>query len=75
MQAKDMKQIVSLMAASSHTRITDIAARMNHSHQWLYGRMARQKFSLAELKQLANVCGYELKIEFIDSNGDVITYR
>ena len=61
----DIATEIRVMLARENKNISWLANELNTSQQNLSNKMRRNNFCTKDMKEIADVLGYELKIEFI----------
>ncbi len=61
----DIAKKIRIMLAQEDKKLVDLAELLETSQQNLGAKMKRNNFSVNEMIEIAEVLGYELKIEFI----------
>ncbi len=61
----DIAKKIRIMLAQEDKKLVDLAELLKTSQQNLGAKMKRNNFSVNEMIEIAEVLGYELKIEFI----------
>jgi len=61
----DIAKKIRIMLAQEDKKLVDLAELLETSQQNLGAKMKRNNFSVNEMVEIAEVLGYELKIEFI----------
>ena len=64
----DIATEIRVMLARENKNISWLANELNTSQQNLSNKMRRNNFCTKDMKEIADVLGYELKIEFIKKN-------
>jgi len=65
----DIAKKIRIMLAQEDRKLVDLAELLETSQQNLGAKMKRNNFSVNEMVEIAEVLGYELKIEFIKNEG------
>lgn len=60
-----MTKEIKILLLENDVTITELADKLECTPQNLSGKFKRDNFSEKELRQIADILGYELKIEFI----------
>lgn len=61
----DIAKKIRIMLAEEDKKLVDLAELLETSQQNLGAKMKRNNFSVNEMVEIAEVLGYELRIEFI----------
>ncbi len=61
----DIAKKIRVMLAEEDKKLVDLAELLGTSQQNLGAKMKRNNFSVSEMLEIAEILGYELKIEFI----------